>query len=246
VVGLAGCQPPPAAYTFRVVAAYPHDPEAFTQGLVYSGGALYESTGLYGLSSVREVALETGDVQRSQPLDGIYFGEGLALVDDTLIQLTWKEQTLFAYDRATLAPTRQVPVSLAEGWGLAYDGKQLIVSDGSASLYFWDPDTFAEVRRIEVHDENGPIDQLNELEFVEGRIYANIWHSDRIAIIHPRTGWVTGWVDLAGLLPPAQRVHREAVLNGIAYDPATGRLFVTGKWWPAMFEIEITAVPGSQ
>jgi glutamine cyclotransferase len=224
--------------TYRILHAYPHDPRAFTQGLLYSDGHLYESTGLEGRSSLRMVDLTTGHVLQSVPVPNQYFAEGLAAWGSTLIQLTWQSHIAFVYDRFSFRLLRTLPFD-GEGWGLTEDGKHLILSDGSADLKFLDPDTLHVVRQIRVTDHGAPVTQLNELEYIRGQIYANIWHADRIARIAPQTGKVLGWIDLAGLLPANQRSDPEAVLNGIAYDAARGRLFVTGKLWPQLFEIKV-------
>ncbi len=224
--------------TYQVVHAYPHDSQAFTQGLIYSGGHLYESTGLDGHSSLRIEDLETGSILQYKDLPANYFGEGLTEWGSTLIQLTWQNHVALVYDRLTLRFLRAIPYE-GEGWGLTQDGKDLILSDGTATLRFLDPATFHELRRITVRDHGVPVTQLNELEFVHGQIYANIWHTDRIARIAPTTGRVLGFIDLAGLLPENQRSTPEAVLNGIAWDSGHNRLFVTGKLWPKLFEIEI-------
>jgi len=234
---------PPPVYTYEVVRAYPHDPQAFTQGLVYADGQLYESTGLYGASSLRRVELATGTVLQQHNLEAAYFAEGLALVDDRLIQLTWQSHVGFVYDRDTFALQSQFSYP-TEGWGLAYDGKQLIMSDGTATLHFLDPDTLAEMRSVQVTDGITPVVRLNELEYVEGEIWANVWQTDRIARIAPRTGKVVGWIDLTGLLGQAARQNgaatdHEDVLNGIAYDQAGERILVTGKFWPTLFEIKL-------
>ncbi|MFH1570487.1 MAG: glutaminyl-peptide cyclotransferase [Gemmatimonadota bacterium] len=223
-------------YTYRVANIYPHDPEAFTQGLVYAGGRLYEGTGLYGQSSLREVELETGRVLRERRLEAAYFGEGIALVSDRVFQLTYRSRRGFVYrldDFATLADFGYT----TEGWGLAWDGQRLIMSDGSASLSFRDPGSFAETGRVEVRYSGGDLRNLNELECIGGEVWANIWQTDLIARIAPQTGQVVAWVDLAGLLTASER-SRADVLNGIAADAATGRIFVTGKLWPWLFEIE--------
>lgn len=225
-------------YTYRVVHAYPHDSNAFTQGLIYLNGHLYESTGLKGHSSLREEDLETGRILKYQAVPSRYFGEGLTNWGNTLIQLTWQAHTALVYDLNTFRFLRTNPYPY-EGWGLTQDGKNLILSDGSSKLYFLDPATFHEVRRITVTDHGSPIDQLNELEYIHGEIYANIWHQNRIARIAPATGNVVGWIDLTGLLPPGSVTDNEAVLNGIAYDSAHDRLFVTGKLWPKIFEIKL-------
>jgi glutaminyl-peptide cyclotransferase len=228
--------------TCQVVHSYPHDTHAFTQGLVFVDGHLYESTGIAGQSSLRMENLTTGEILRFREVPGKYFAEGLTNWKDTLIQLTWESHTAFVYDRATFRLLRTFQYD-GEGWGLTQDGKNLILSDGTATLRFIDPENFREVRRIAVKSHSRPVTQLNELEFVRGEILANIWHSDRIARISPSTGKVLGWIDLAGLLPENQRSGPEAVLNGIAYDAATGRLFVTGKLWPRIFEIKIIPRP---
>lgn len=223
---------------YEVVKGYPHDHQAFTQGLLWADGALYESTGGYGNSTLRRVELETGQVLDEVSLPAELFGEGIATYGDRIVQLTWRSRLALLFDRrgfryrgAFRYPT--------EGWGLAYDGTAFILSDGSATLYFLNPQTFREQRRVTVREAARPIDNLNELEMVEGRLYANIWHSDRIAIIDPSNGRLEAWVDLAGLLPSVWQREREDVLNGIAYDPAQHRLFVTGKNWPQLFEIRV-------
>ena len=225
-------------HTYRIKNTYPHDPSAFTQGLVYRDGILYESTGLRGRSSVRRVSLETGNILSQTSLLPEFFGEGIAVFGDRIYQLTWTTGVGFIYDKKTLALLQEFRYGI-EGWGMTHDGKFLIVSDGSATLYYWDPQTFREAKRLSVTAGGKPVTNLNELEFVEGEIYANIWQQDRIARISPETGEVTGWIDLKGLLAPADRHGVEDVLNGIAYDPAKKRLFVTGKLWPKLFEIEI-------
>ena len=227
-----------AAESYRVVHAYPHDQHAFTQGLVYVNGHLYESTGIEGQSTLREEDLETGRIQHMQLVSDKYFAEGLTEWKNTLVQLTWQSHTAMVYDRATFRLLRSFHYD-GEGWGLTHDAKSLILSDGTATLRFFDPGTFKEVRRLTVTDHGKPITQLNELEFIHGEIYANVWHTDHIARISPATGHVTGWIDLKGLMPHDQLSSDEAVLNGIAYDAARNRLFVTGKLWPKIFEIEV-------
>ena len=231
-----------AADTYTVVHTYPHDPNAYTQGLVYIDGHLYESTGLNGHSSLRMDDLATGRVLQSAPVPSQYFAEGLADWGSTLVQLTWQSHIAFVYDRFSFRLLRTFHYD-CEGWGLTEDGKDFIESDGSATLRFFDPQTFREVRHIVVKDRGSQVTQLNELEYVHGQIYANVWHTDRIARISPATGQVLGWIDLAGLLPANDRSDPEAVLNGIAYDAAHDRLFVTGKLWPKLFEIKV--VPAS-
>ena len=228
----------PADIGYSVVATYPHDANAFTQGLVYVGGALYESTGLYGRSSLRRVDLSSGKPELIRPLAAQYFGEGLTAFGERLIQLTWRSGTGFVYSRRDLRPVGQFRYP-TEGWGLTQDGKYLIMSDGSATLYFLDPDSFTEVRRIQVRDHRGPVKLLNELEFVGGVIFANVWQSPRIVRIDADSGRVTGVIDLSKL---AQRVRRDPstdVLNGIAYIPGSGRLLITGKLWPNLYAIKL-------
>ena len=229
---------PIPVYTYEVIRVLPHDRGAFTQGLLFADGFFYESTGLYGASSLRQVEPETGIVRRMRLLDRRYFGEGLALFEGRLIQLTWRSQTGWVYDQESFARLDQFSYP-TEGWGLTHDGERLIMSDGTEVLYFLDPHTFAEIGQLRVHDNRGPVTWLNELEYVEGEIYANVWQSDRIARICPATGQVTGWIDLTGLLPPEDRDPPVDVLNGIAYDAVGRRLFVTGKRWPKIFQIEL-------
>jgi glutamine cyclotransferase len=223
---------------YTVVRSYPHDPEAFTQGLIYRDGFLYESTGLNGRSSLRKVQLETGRVVQRKALDARYFAEGLTDWRNRLIQLTYTTNVGFVYTLSTFASENAFSYT-GEGWGLTHDGRRLIMSDGTASLRFLDPETFAETGRVLVRGDGRSIDQLNELEFVNGRVFANVWLTNRVAIIDPASGQVTGWLDLSGLLPAGSRGHD--VLNGIAYDAAGDRLFVTGKLWPRLFEIKVRA-----
>lgn len=226
-------------YGYRVVAQYPHDSQAFTQGLLFHDGKLYESTGKRGHSTVRAVEIDTGNVLRQRELGDAYFGEGLALYNGNLYQLTWTSGTGFVYRLDTFEELASFSYS-GEGWGLTFDGTHFILSDGSDTLRFYDPSNFGRVRTVDVKDNVGPLDNLNELEWVEGEVWANVWKLDRIARIDPVSGNVVGWIDLAGLLDESSAPAPNAgVLNGIAYDPATGRLFVTGKYWPRLFEIEI-------
>jgi glutamine cyclotransferase len=227
--------------TFRVVNDYPHDTAAYTQGLIYRDGFLFESTGLNGQSTLRKVKLETGEVVQQHRLDSVYFAEGLAEWNGQLVQLTWRSNVAFVYDLASFALTRTLRYT-GEGWGLTRDRERFILSDGTAQLRFLDPDTFLEVRRVTVTDGGVPVRDLNELEYIRGEAYANVWHTDRIARISPESGRVVGWIDLRGLMSTGYRLDPEAVLNGIAYDAATNRLFVTGKLWPRLFEIEV--MPG--
>ncbi len=237
-VSIAASAPAFAADTYRIVHTYPHDPQAYTQGLVFVDGHLYESTGLNGRSSLRMVDLETGRVLQSAAVPSQYFAEGLAPWGSTLVQLTWQSHVAFVYDRFSFRLLRTLHYD-GEGWGLTEDGRSLILSDGTATLHFLDPQTLREVRHVVVKDRGAPVTELNELEYVRGQIYANVWHTDRIARISPATGQVLGWIDLTGLLAPGEVSDPEAVLNGIAYDAARDRLFVTGKLWPKLFEIKV-------
>ena len=228
-------------YSYRVVHSFPHDPTAFTQGLLYDDGFLYESTGQYGQSSLRKVELETGTVVQLHQLDDRFFAEGLALFGNRLLQLTWRANKGFAYRLDSFEPLAEFAYP-TEGWGLTYDGELLVMSDGSATLYFRDPFTFAEVSRIAVAAHGSPVSQLNELEWVAGEVFANIWQTDTIARIDPATGQVAGWIDLTGLLSNEDRRGSNAeVLNGIAYDSEGERLFVTGKRWPKLYQIELVS-----
>jgi glutaminyl-peptide cyclotransferase len=224
-----------------VVKAYPHDPSAYTQGLIYRDGFLFESTGLKGQSTLRKVKLETGEVVQQHRVASAYFAEGLAEWGGQLVQLTWQSNVAFVYDLASFAPRRTFTYA-GEGWGLTRDREGFILSDGTDQLRFLDPDTFREVRRVKVTDGGVAVRDLNELEYVRGEVFANVWHTDRIARVSPESGRVVGWIDLRGLMSTAYRLDPEAVLNGIAHDAANNRLFVTGKLWPRLFEIEV--VPG--
>ncbi|MDP8924748.1 MAG: glutaminyl-peptide cyclotransferase [Chloroflexota bacterium] len=223
---------------YEVIASYPHDPDAFLQGLVWHGGGFYESTGLYGQSSLRRVAFPSGEVTRQVSLPSQYFGEGLALVGERLVQLTWRSKLGFVYDRETFELLGSFPYE-TEGWGLTFDGTSLIMSDGSDVLTYLDPESFQPLRTLPVTLDGQPVDELNELEWIEGEIWANVWQTDVIVRIDPATGQVIGVLDLAGLLPGEARTGREDVLNGIAYDPDGGRIFVGGKRWPLLFEIRV-------
>jgi glutamine cyclotransferase len=240
--------PPPTATTaqqlsvpvlgYRVVATYPHDTEAFTQGLIFYDGQLYEGTGLNGESSLRRVDLASGTVLQRIDLPAEYFGEGIALFNDRIYQLTWQNKIGLIYDRASFTQLGSWSYE-TEGWGLTHDGSQLIMSDGSDTLRFLDPQTLAVQRSVQVRAEGQPVTRLNELEYIDGQVYANIWQTDMIARIDPQSGAVTAWIDLSGLLPLEERLPNTDVLNGIAYDPATDRLFVTGKRWPKLYEIAL-------
>ncbi|MEN3336496.1 MAG: glutaminyl-peptide cyclotransferase [Acidobacteriota bacterium] len=228
-------QAPVARY--QVVHVYPHDPQAFTQGLTFVDGVLYEGTGLNGRSSVRKVNLDNGQVVQIRKVPDEYFGEGIAVWRDRIFELTWRSGVGLVYDRKSLERVGTFSYQ-GEGWGLTTDGTRLIMSDGSAFLRFLDPATQREIGRIQVRDGSLPVDRLNELEFVKGQVLANVWQTDRIARIDSARGRVVGWIDLHGLLSPADADGVD-VLNGIAYDGARDRLFVTGKLWPKIFEIKI-------
>jgi glutamine cyclotransferase len=223
---------------YRVINQYHHDPQAFTQGLIFHEGYLYESTGLRGYSSLRKVDLESGEIVQMTELDDPFFAEGLTLWNKTLVQLTWQEQIGFRYNLEdfTLIDTFSYNT---EGWGLTHDGSNLIMSDGTSALFFLDPNSLKVVRTVEVSDHGTPVTRINELEYVLGEVYANIWQSDTIARIDPSTGLVNGWIDLEGLLPVDVNPDTVDVLNGIAYDPTQDRLFLTGKLWPYLFEIAL-------
>ena len=225
-------------YTYKVVNTYPHDRNAFTQGLVFEHGALYEGTGLRGRSTLRRVELETGDILQIRELPAQFFGEGVTIYENNAIQLTWQSSIGFVYDKDSFELLGEFHYP-TEGWGITHDGKRLIMSDGTATLHFLDPETFEELRQVEVCDNDGPVTRLNELEYVQGEIYANVLQTDRIARISPQTGQVAGWIDLKGILSPEDRNEPVDVLNGIAYDAEKDRLFVTGKLWPKLFEIEL-------
>jgi glutamine cyclotransferase len=229
------------AMTYEVINAYPHDPTAFTQGLIYHNGYLYESTGLYGQSSLRQVELVNGEVLQQVNLPPDTFGEGLTLWEDKLLQLTWREETGFIYDREDFTLLGQFTYP-TEGWGLTHDGERLIMTDGSHLLYFIDPASFQVTGSIPVLDQGEPVERLNELEFINGRVFANSWLTDEIVRIDPETGEVLGWVELRGLLPEDLRNPDTDVLNGIAYDPEGNRLWVTGKNWPQLYEIRLVPV----
>ena len=226
-------------YTYHVVATYPHSATAFTQGLVFTDGVLYEGTGIAGESSLRKVDLTTGAVLQQRNLSSSDFGEGITIVSNTIYQLTWQNGFAYTYDKISFTPIVTFNYD-TQGWGLAYDGARLIMSDGTSTLYFRDPATFAVLGQVTVTDNGAPINMLNELEFIHGEVWANKWMTDLIARIDPATGHVTGWVDLAGIITPHPRItDGDAVLNGIAYDDVGDRLFVTGKRWPKLFEIEV-------
>jgi glutamine cyclotransferase len=237
---LSGSKPSdgPLYYSYNIIHTYPHDSSAFTEGLVFQDGVLYESTGSYPyptLSSLRRVDLATGVVEKQQVLSSLDFGEGITVVDDTIVQLTWQSHVGFVYGKENFTLLRTF-LYQTEGWGLTYNGTELIMSDGTENLYFLDPVTFETVGHVNVHDGNASVVNINELEYINGDVYANIWMQQKIAIINPQTGQVKAWIDLTGLY---QSNNAEYVLNGIAYDSKNDRLFVTGKNWPSLYEIKL-------
>jgi glutamine cyclotransferase len=229
-------------YTYNIVNTYPHDRHAFTQGLILENGVLYEGTGLFGHSTLRRVELETGDILQIHELSDQFFGEGITIYGDKIIQLTWQSNIGFVYDKNSFELLQEFNYA-SEGWGITHNGTHLIMSDGTSTLHFLDPQTFEEIGQLEVFDSGTPITRLNELEYIQGEIYANVWQTDWVARIAPETGQVIAWVDLGGLLTPEDCSEPVDVLNGIAYDAMTARLFVTGKLWPKLFEIELIS-PG--
>lgn len=237
---LVAAEPP--HFTYTVVQAWPHDTRAFTEGLTYLDGALYESTGLNGHSTLRKVELSTGKVLQQVTLGDDFFGEGMTILHGKIYQLSWKNQVGFVYDLTTLREERRFAYT-GEGWGLTTDGHSLIMSDGTNQIRFIDPATFAVTRTIQVMIHGAPLDQLNELEWVNGHILANVWQTPSIVSIDPADGTILGVIDLIGLLPTAERVPSTDVLNGIAYDPAGDRLFVTGKFWPKLYQIALKPAP---
>lgn len=229
----------PTIYGYEVINTYPHDRGAFTQGLIYRDGFLFESTGMHGRSGLRKVVLETGAVIQQRSLDEKYWGEGLTDWNDKLVQITWRSQEGFVYDLATFEP-RRVFGYPGEGWGLTHDGKRLIMSDGTPSLRFLNPETQEESGRVDVTLEGQPVPKLNELEMVRGQLFANIYLTNFIVMIDPEIGVISGVIDLTGLLKPEDIDGQTVdVLNGIAYDAAGDRLFVTGKLWPKLYEIRL-------
>lgn len=229
---------PVAKYGYQILNIFPHDSNAFTQGLILVDGKLLESTGQEGSSTLRHVELETGRVLKKVEVPLPYFAEGLTVLNGKVYQLTWQHKLGFIYDLQTLERVGQFNYQ-GEGWGLTTDGHSLIMSDGSNRLKYLDPSSFSVTKTIDVVDGKTRVDELNELEFVQGEIYANVWHDPRIAVIDPQTGRVKAWIDLTGLMPESELQDPEAVLNGIAYDQANNKLFVTGKLWPRLFEIRV-------
>jgi glutamine cyclotransferase len=247
LAALAGCTAaaPPAppkptpVYSFRIVHTYKHDPQAFTEGLFFLDGHMWESTGLNGRSSIREVNLETGEVLRSVPVSPLYFGEGIVNWGPDILSLTWQNGIGFRWRRADLKQVGSFRYP-GEGWALTQDGKHIIMSDGTPELRFLDPATLKEVRRIRVTDRGEPVKNLNEVEYVKGEIFANVWMTTRIARIDPASGAVKGWIEIGDLGAAHVQSDRDAVLNGIAYDGKRDRLFITGKNWPELYEIKVT------
>jgi glutamine cyclotransferase len=229
---------PTPVYEYRIVRVYPHDPGAFTQGLVFDGGFLFESTGLNGRSTLRKVELDSGKILKSYRLPAKYFGEGVTEWQGTLVQLTWRSKIGFVYDKESFNLQSEFNYP-REGWGITHNGKALIVSDGSPTLRFLNPTSFTEIGNVRVTDNGAPVSALNELEFIKGEIFANVWLKDFIARINPETGKVAGWIDLTGLKNTLESAHPVDILNGIAYDAVNDRVFVTGKLWPKLFEIEL-------
>ena len=240
VLGCSDSKTPdtPVVYTYQVVKTYRHDANAFTQGLAFENGLLYESTGLHGSSTLRKVEPQTGRVLQMYKLPAEFFGEGITIYRDKIIQLTYRSNVGFVYSKDSFKLLRRFDYT-TEGWGITHDGKRLIMSDGTSTLHFVDPETFEQTGRIEVHDNNRPVSGLNELEYVKGQIFANVWPTELVVRISPQTGQVTGWIYLTGLLTLQDRTEQIDVLNGIAYDAARDRLFVTGKCWPRLFEIKL-------
>jgi glutamine cyclotransferase len=230
-----------SVYTYEIINTFPHDRKAYTQGLVFQNGVLYEGTGLPGRSSLRKVELETGNVLQTHKLSAEFFGEGITIFADKIIQLTFQENVGFVYNKDTFELLRKFNYP-TEGWGITHNDKHLIMSDGTPTLYFLDPETFEQVRSIKVYDRGVSVWGVNELEYVEGQIYANIWPAEQIAIISPQTGRVMSWINMKGLLTKQDRSQPVDVFNGIAYDKENGRLFVTGKFWPKLFEIKVIPV----
>jgi glutamine cyclotransferase len=231
--------------SYKIVARFPHSTESYTEGFFYRDGLFYEGTGLAGHSALMAIQPETGKVLQRVELPAEYFGEGIVDWGPNVYEWTWQSHICFVYDRFSLRMIKQFAY-IGEGWGMTRTTREIITSDGTATLRFRDPDTFKETHHLVVTDDGQPIKQLNELEYIKGEIYANIWHSDRIARISPRNGHVIAWIDLTGLLPDSQKINDESVLNGIAYDEKLDRLFVTGKQWPTVFEIKIVSPPSEK
>ncbi len=237
----AGCMAAPVS-SYQVVRTFPHSIESYTEGFFYLDGLFYEGTGLNGRSAILVTRPETGEIVQRLDLSGRYFGEGIVDFGPNLYEWTWQSHVGFVYDRFSLRPIRQFEYT-GDGWGMTRDAREIITSDGTDTLRFRDPATFRVTRQIVVTDGRKRVDQLNELEYVKGEILANVWHTDLVARISPKDGHITGWIDLKGLLPEEQKLNAESVLNGIAYDAAHDRLFVTGKQWPRIFEIKLVEQP---
>ncbi len=234
--------PKPEQYTYKIVREFPHDSMAFTQGLSWDRGNVYEGTGLYGHSSLRRADLLTGTVELKLDYDQQVFAEGITIYEDKIYQLTWKNNRIFQYDINDFSLIRSWEFPY-EGWGITHDNKYLIISDGTAALYFFDPESLEKIRQIVAHDDQGQVSRLNELEYIDGKVYANIWKTAQIAIIDPIDGVVTGYIDLSDLATNMKSENKPDVLNGIMYDPKGDRLFVTGKLWSSLFEIKQVPVP---
>jgi glutaminyl-peptide cyclotransferase len=230
----------PQKYAYHVIGQYPHDPDAYTQGLIFDNGKFFESTGLEEKSSIRIVNIKTGKPEKMMPLAKEFFGEGIALFKDQVYQVTYKSQVGFVYDKNTLEQIRSFDYQIREGWGLTTDGQYLVMSDGSSQLYFIEPEFFTQVDKIDVFDDKGMIPSLNELEFINGKILANVYGESYIVVIDPASGKVLGKLDLKALLPKGSAGDLNRVLNGIAYNSQTGHLYVTGKHWPVLYEISLS------
>jgi len=228
----------PARWTYKVINTFTHDTKAFTQGLVFDGGFLYEGTGLNGRSELRKVDLETGNVLKTYKLPDEFFGEGITVFGNRIIQLTYQSHVGFVYNKETFELLDEFEYQ-TEGWGLTHNEDYLIMSDGTPMLYFLDPETFKQNRKVMVLDQDSPVWGLNELEYIDGQIYANVWPTERIVRIEPDTGEVIGWIDVEGILAPQDHNEPVDVFNGIAYDVVNGRLFVTGKFYPKLYEIKL-------
>lgn len=233
-----GTELEPEKYTYRIVQSYPHDPEAFTQGLAWDEGVIFEGTGRHGSSSLRKVILQTGQISLKVDYEDDIFAEGVTVLQGKIYQLTWKNRRVFIYDKHDLSLIEEFNYP-REGWGITHNNQHLIISDGSSTLYFLAPESLAEIRSIKVHQRFHEINNLNELEYINDKVYANIWKSNRVVIIRPSDGEVEGWIDLSGLEEKLPKNSGAGVLNGIMYDPDKHRLFVTGKLWPRLFEIEL-------
>ena len=245
IVHFYSCSPSstnlPKFYTYQVIDAFPHDDAAFTQGLVFEDGVFYESTGLHKFSSIRKIDPVTGEILKLKKLSDDFFGEGLTVIDDRIIQLTWRKKTGLVYDKESFELQKEFTYQ-TEGWGITYDGTRLIMSDGTENIYFLDPETFETLGKVAVYDRDAPVTRLNELEYINGEIFANVWGTDSIVRIDPETGKVLGWIALQGLLDTETLIRPVDVLNGIAYDEKKNRIFVTGKLWPKVFHIKLQPV----